>query len=979
MKIVDSLQLIHEDESWIDIDPPTADALRMREEVTLYMVALTPEKASPKPGKPDEGAQSTPGGEGATAPQKSDECSQYTPEREMTLIASPFPEASWGHLLRMSVTLNPFSGSLHRLVRTLNDLHLHCRHLEVVNGVDLIGASAYRLDRRLESIFSPKEDAAPTEETAPKEEAVDLLLPSAFFVIELRHDRDRKDQGQEGEFLLLHKELGKLLKEGYEPGREPVERSKLEKLVESILRDKAQDTSIKIDWISPMSTLNKLSYRLKGLGESSIIKKFSQKITLKEAPKNGLRLDLATWRSILWKANQKVPYRAVSRPRNPLFVKGYMDSDERVLCWDFFQFKNDLVVQFDVTTPTAGLEQLWWEWVYDCVGRAKGNILATSSSARIDAYWGTLRVTVVFPLQAESHGHGSGDIKRIVNCFRELQGDCGYSEKFEEFRKHLAERSLIVYASIGTQKTGAVPKELSFSSRLENVKIWDPSVDAVSRGFSEHFAPNPFSFTNPLDLDSYKRLYGEGGFGEEEPGSREVLQRSRRRLAERIIERLSGDPGENIAIVGAHRAGKTTVLNLVYDDIVSRLISGGGEVKVGAEGGQHADKSILIPLRVNAAMVPPHMFFDSIVKQLKPLAAVEDEAVPGVPKKAAAALFGALGAFTKVAEFSLGAFALSGDRAIKEFHELIEIGKEKSLGSIRDKVVKDDFVPEFLRRSLEALLEGIKEAEGSLREEEGRPGIEKRGISIRLVVIVDEFSESSKWGDKRALPVWRQMIESREYSQIKWLISTSRRVEEAAEYSPITNVLCEHNVGALRPEESERMIDAFGVLAWKRQLSSNGRQAATEREYLRPVITHQARLFLVEVTSGLPYFLQVACYHIYDRSTRTHVPIVNRDTCIDVIIERVLMELSDYLEHQWHHTPQDAQRFVKEELKKKSAAGSSNEELKHFFRNLDLLRGSAKEMSPGVRKALARSGLYDGDSHCVAPLVAAWLLRVGAD
>ncbi|MBW8878884.1 MAG: hypothetical protein JF614_28350, partial [Acidobacteria bacterium] len=137
---------------------------------------------------------------------------------------------------------------------------------------------------------------------------------------------------------------------------------------------------------------------------------------------------------------------------------------------------------------------------------------------------------------------------------------------------------------------------------------------------------------------------------------------------------------------------------------------------------------------------------------------------------------------------------------------------------------------------------------------------------------------------------------------------------------------------------------------------------------LQPVITHPARTFLISVTSSLPYLLQVSCYHIYDRATRTSFPLINKELCRKTILVKVLPEMADYLERQWSKIPESAQRFIVESL----PTALSPDEFLRFFDDrwiVDLDR-----MPPGSLKALDRSGLRGEDGRCVAPLVAAWLL-----
>ena len=165
-------------------------------------------------------------------------------------------------------------------------------------------------------------------------------------------------------------------------------------------------------------------------------------------------------------------------------------------------------------------------------------------------------------------------------------------------------------------------------------------------------------------------------------------------------------------------------------------------------------------------------------------------------------------------------------------------------------------------------------------------------------------------------------------------------------------------MGSLPDGESDRLIDAFSFTAWRDDPGGK----------LRPVITHPARVFLKEATSGLPYLLQVACYHIYDRSTRADFPLINKALCRRVILTKVLREIAEYLEHQWAQIPDAARKVILDSL---AAMPKDPDEFLRFF---DRWKGVELDMPPGSFKALDRSGLRGDDGYCVAPLVAAWLL-----
>lgn len=876
MKRVGDFRILEPKDADFSIDESFATALGIREGAVLYGISLTHQTTREE------------------TPSSTD-----VENRLMTLIVTPFPRTSWSRLLRMSVTLDPKPGSLFELISALNKLNLFPRYVEDVTGTMLSGVSSYRPDSA-----NPNSDAKDRS-----------LLPSATFVLEIPHAGEAATKDD------LLTALAEVIRDARTSA------AAIPKFQARLLEMCSRDISIQ--WISPMATLNKLSR------ESIRV----EKIRVVRSPQSDkLQVSLLPWQRQLWRSDLALPFREYPIDRKGLILAMVsLDSDEKVIAWYFYEYDKRLVVQFEVTMPAYGLEHLWWEYIYECVKEAGGSVLGSASSARIDGSWGTLKCTAMFPLtDSAKDGREVDNVKKIVHCFRKLQGNRSSTTEFETLKEKLAQqRDAIEPLLIPDDSSRKRWREKSMSdlSQLDRLIVWDPFANSTTPRFSNIFAQNPFSFTTPLRLDSYGELYGDLDSADKE--------RTRRRLAGTIIDRLSQTPGENIALVGAHRAGKTTVLNLVFDLLAKRLEE------------EKKDTLKLIPVRLYSPMTPPHLLFVSIMEEIGKLG----KDAPEDAETLAHTLRPYVSRFTNLAQAALHSteFNLLGLLTFKpgDFAEKLDRGDSGGLERLRSLLVKvnedrKDSLPEFLRISLLSLRDAL-----DAMESEGQ---------FKLVVLMDEFSESSAWGDSRTLSVWRQAIESSEFSRIKWLFSTTRPVKDAADYSPITNILYEVNVGSLRPEESERMIDAFSVTAW-----ANDKQSDQDGR-LRPVITHPARRFLINATSSLPYLLQVSCYHIYDRATRTDFPLINKALCRRVILTKVLPEIADYLERQWNQIPETAQRFILDSLPRKLR--TPEEFLKEYY----LWEIDDARMPPGSLKALDRSGLRGEDGRCVAPLVAAWLL-----
>ena len=257
--------------------------------------------------------------------------------------------------------------------------------------------------------------------------------------------------------------------------------------------------------------------------------------------------------------------------------------------------------------------------------------------------------------------------------------------------------------------------------------------------------------------------------------------------------------------------------------------------------------------------------------------------------------------------------------------------------------------------------------------------------NVFIVVLIDEVSKLSGWGQDLVLQAWRHAIENEEYSRIRWVISAARPIAESPILSPITNVFKEYNVGSLSPDECERLLDSFGACrdeelpdSCTTGQHSSDRQSDVEQNsaagspslHLRPILTFLSRGFLRQLTGRLPYFLQVCLYHLFERATRVQIPIVNRRACEQILLSHVLPEVSDFLESQWRQIPRDIQGQILHALER------CGPEPSRFMKCLPFPELHESNFPSRSQKILVRSGLKGNDEMIIAPIVALWLLAM---
>ena len=173
----------------------------------------------------------------------------------VSIVMSPLPIPSWSNLVRMSVTVDPVPGSLHEVLKALNSIHLHCRHMESTNGLDLNKFRVYHSSMRASP--NPSEIDGHAEDVARP----DLIIPSTLLWIELPYE---PPGCLAQEILTLHRQLRNLIENPAQDQYEP--KNLLASILSAALTERSLDretnslTPIKVsvDWISPLATLNRL-------------------------------------------------------------------------------------------------------------------------------------------------------------------------------------------------------------------------------------------------------------------------------------------------------------------------------------------------------------------------------------------------------------------------------------------------------------------------------------------------------------------------------------------------------------------------------------------------------------------------------------------------------------------------------------------------------------------------------------------------
>ncbi|MFH0800900.1 MAG: hypothetical protein V2A78_00725 [bacterium] len=872
-------------------------------------------------------------------------------EPPLSIIASPFPTSSWGNLVRVSLTLHSGRGRVSKLLSIFNKLYLYCRDLQMVDGIDLNTKSLLAIGEIGKYLWGGSEKQSTS------------IFPGVTAILEVPIQLDNRSIILEGTEE-LHKSLRNVIKHGHMYSAKAAQI--LQRLIDKEECEASDDrTDIRVEWVSSMLTLNRLegswgphSYKEGKLPNSNIkntsLRSMRQRLRVmaNHADEDHLNIHVPAWKEFIWPPPQQLPpVRTQFQTALPAAVVSYADSDEKYICWHIVPIDDSIVAQFEMVVP-VWLEHLWWEWIFTQLFKAQGNLLATYTTSRCYKNWSGLNVIATFPFprdRIETAKASLNNAKEILDCFRNLTGcpepvniDTATSRapmEFAEFVNKLVAESKKVPRELLDEYHASEVKcdDVRVGSLLRNVLFWHADLGREQRRkYQNHFPANPYAFTKPLSLQSYTNLYGRIHVEEQLYGDNPELG-SRGNLARRVLKRLIGDEGENIALVGAHRSGKTSVANLIIDRIHEMAAK---------------NNEPLLAIAINGALTPPRDLVRAIYSEL-----LELVRKPSFVKMSSILL----DAFRKV--FSMQVTKIKLGLAVVEMEASPSpdsLSSEDAIDASLTNWYNSTPIGEqaqHLRTSVEVLLTIIEEVK------------KVHSMEYRIVIVLDEMADFAAWGGEQAFAMWRYIIESPDYRSIRWLVVTQRPMGDTSHYSPITNVLREYNIGPLDSREAMLMVDAMT----EERISQNN-STDVQRDDLRLVVTYQAKLFICWITGRLPYLMQVACCHIYDRCIRDFLPIMTVANCKKIVESHVIPELSDYFESRFGELPNAAREFIAKE-----SPGNVNDVYADFDESLrtshDREVPRRKEFESTYQRVLARSGLTgENDRLPVAPLVALWML-----
>jgi hypothetical protein len=869
-----------------------------------------------------------------------------------TVYASPLPFKAWGRLIKARFTTGPGPGTTLSLCKRLSDADLYARSFQTSEHHSL---------------------AAPSGEiqgavVVPDTEVV-LEVPAKQFL------NNQNSQGVDGiysvaeENIQLHHLLNAILREDPREDTKQFQQSVtscINALNSRLQRpgDK-QQFKISVDSLGPLSALNALSRH------SAWTKQVLERC---DDNKKDAWLPCEQWQRTLWPESRA---SAEGIGGSSIVLLGSVNVDEKLLTLHFFNLHDQLLMAFDLVVPSAGLEHRWWQWIYDEIARCKGSVLSSHSTARFEGRWATLSIVAAYPAKRLDENIEAwttvqaDDIGLVLTSFRNLQGYAARlrsePERSQDAFQSLADdigtealgsprdstirvtkpgkgwlRARVAHHCLGVENAkGQLIQRPRLDSTLKNGRMWYQEPVEASSKYAFRFGRNPFNFTRPLSLKDYSVLYG----------SFDEMRRvdSRARLADRLATHIRSAHSENIVLVGAHRSGKTTIMNIVVD-----LINDGKE----------DEDSAVIAVKINTAVTPPEQLFLAVYQEILNLEkkpwrfnSPKAKAVRFVKSAGTAIANSFHNVFKSNASLELDVTLpfLSSLRIATADAINVEAEHRRELEQRRGQEAMPEM--ELTARRAARLRASVALLKKLLRD------ASDEGERFKVVIALDEVADASAWGTNWAFPAWRQLIEDPGLPEARWLFSSTRPLAVSTGYSPLGNAMREYNMEPLRDVEAEVFLNAFDSFDSKWWDAADVSKMAR----VKPVVTFHARKRIMWLAGNQPYLMQLMCCHLFDECIRTSVPILTGRLVRKIVKGRILSELSDFFLGQWKTLDSEHATAI---LNAVAETASSMD----LWRHRPDDRRIRFKCNPEVQKSLERAGLGSQRLPMVfVPLFVMWI------
>lgn len=891
------------------------------------------------------------------------------PDRQMvsshihaSLVLTPLPPTTWGRLVRICFTIDQAPGQILALVEALDEACLWVRTIDSSDGINLATYTHIVVNEGDRDRIGDK--------YSQRAAAGKHLSGTTVVTVEVPAFDDSGNSVQEKESLAGR--LYDIIKSSsLESAQSHLDSSlvRAKRQLQTYLQKSTRISFCRVEWISPLRSLAALKHTLCGFESGDQLASLPRFQTYGTPDTNGeviQYLSLDGIRGVLHhKARSQINTFELAEDANVAVISSG-DSDERIMCFDLIPLSRTMVAQFRVQFPAGRLEHEWHKWLLKEVRDAGGNVHGYSAHGRLRGKWRSVRVIATFPFVKPNGEPSLAVTDRIVRLFRRLKGfepasTCGitptelaekvtfagnrvWSHRLWELSRVIgsSERRLAMalrtLGSEGHHAKRATARYARYDSMCHDVKLWYKWPGRTGLDYRRQYV-SPFDFTRPLDRARADALNvrkppsptsAKAGQQQEE-SDRKV---GRLELAARIVDKLLSPTDGSVLIIGAHRSGKTSQINLVESELEERVAPGASSHDA-AHQRSDASKNPSVAadlspndarhtvggrsamfVRINAATTPPHFLVRAILQALLENGGSKYTEVPqfGPQRKAFTAnLKAAADAETEgFAKWLFGRVA--GGVEVGGSHTFEYTATRGTLQDANYRLASELWsTPEGRCEFLNACLVHLKNALAKLDQNDS------------LIVAIDEFSECLPWGDRNLMAVWRHIIESSDYRSMKLLITSTRPIVDASGSSTLGSALREYWMEPLSQEEAHAMVDAFESRYWEYGESESALPPEDRCEFAElaampdkeiqapcPTVTFDARQLIVWCTGRLPYLMQVLCVSIFDQAIARHIPVITKRLVIEIIKIKVRAELNDYFATQFAAVPEQTRAVVAE-------------------------------------------------------------------